>query len=56
LFWEGVVKTDDGTVVDEDVHLGHTKLPSEDLEELSLYAVDISLAKDTGGESPVDVP
>jgi len=55
LFWEVVVKVDDGTVVGEDVLLGEAKLPGKDFEELSLYPVHVSLAKDTGGKSPVDV-
>jgi hypothetical protein len=55
LFWEGVVEADDGSVVGDDVHLVDVELPGEDIEELSLYPVHVSLAKDTGGESPMDV-
>ena len=40
----------------EDVVLGKVELPGEDFKKLSLYPVHVSLAKDTGGESPVDVP
>jgi len=43
-------------MVGEDVSLGEAELPGEDFEELSFYPVHVSLAKDTGGESPVDIP
>ena len=46
---------DDVAIVGKDVLLVDTELPVEDLEELSLYSVHISLAKDTGGQSPVNV-
>ena len=40
----------------KDVILGEVELPGEDFKKLSLYPVHVSLAKDTGGESPVNVP
>jgi hypothetical protein len=55
LFWEIVVKFDDGTVVGDDVHFGEVELPGEDFEELPLDSVHVSLAKNTGGESPMDI-
>lgn len=56
LLWEVVVKVDDGTVVGIDVYLGEAELPGEDFEKLSLDPVHVSLAKYTGGDSPVDIP
>ena len=50
-FWE----VGEGTVVGDDVLFGDAKFPVEDLEKLSLYPVHVSLAKDTGSESPMDV-
>jgi len=52
----GAVEVDDGIVVGEDVLLGEVEFPGEDIEELSFYPVHVSFAKDTGGESPMDVP
>jgi hypothetical protein len=56
LFWGVVVKADDCTVMSKDVLLGKVELPGEDFKELSLYPVHVSLAENTGSESPVDVP
>lgn len=56
LFWGVEVEVDDCTVVSEDVLLGKAELPGEDFEEFSLYPVHVFLAKNTGSESPVDVP
>jgi len=55
LFWEVVVKAENCAVVDEDVRFLEVELPSEDLEELSLYPIHVSLAENASGESPVDV-
>ena len=54
-FWEGVVKVDNRAVVSENVGLGKVELPGDDLEELPFNSVHVSLAENTGGESPVDV-
>jgi hypothetical protein len=39
----------------ENVWLGEVELPGDDLEELSFDPVHVSLAENTGGESPMDV-
>lgn len=39
----------------EDVFLGEVEFPGEDLEELSFNPIHVSLAENTGGESPMDV-
>ena len=42
-------------VVRKDVCLSNTQFEVEDVQELSLYPANITLAKDTGAESPVNV-
>jgi len=50
------VKIDDHAMMGKDVRLGEVEFPVEDLEELSLYPIHVSLAENAGGDGPVDVP
>lgn len=56
MFWEVVVEVDDCTIVGNDVRLRNVEFPGEDVEKLSFYSVHVPFSKDTGGESPMDVP